>query len=184
MDNDCLPAEDEKVGGKKVPTPPPMTYYYCQPVDESVHDAVNWIRAHEKFGTTEPVTFMITSPGGIVPFGQVLMDVIASSKLQFNILAVGLVASMASIWTYGMKNVTRVMTKRTRMMIHQPSGVGFLFKDEHYTVSSMRQTREWQEKMLSEITGKTTKEVRDWIEKDLWLSAEEALELKLIDAIY
>ena len=95
-----------------------MLFEEIQP--ESIRDACEFIiKANYVYKSNEPVTLMINSPGGDVYDGFALIDLMQSSRIKVQTVAVGLVASMgALIFTAGAKG-NRVMARNSYMMLHQ-----------------------------------------------------------------
>ncbi|MFH1547677.1 MAG: ATP-dependent Clp protease proteolytic subunit [bacterium] len=140
--------------------------------------------------SSEPITLLITSPGGSVYAAMAIHDTIMRAREQHGISVIaearGYAASAAAVIMQAAD--VRLATRHTRLLIHEVS----VFKMfEQAKASSAKEEAEEMGKVndmlstiLAERSGHTLEEVNTLISKtDVWLSAEEAVAWGLIDAI-
>lgn len=130
------------------------------------------------------ITFYADTPGGSVLSGLKIYDTMNFVTSDVSVINTGMCASMGSIFLGAGAKGKRYSLPNARVMIHQvSSGAGGHVKDMQI---SMAETIKYNEKLfgiLSEATGKTKEELFAVAERDLWLSAEEALDFGIIDGI-
>jgi len=130
------------------------------------------------------ITMHIDSPGGSVKAGLSMVDVMDYISNPIQTINTGMAASMGSVLlgagTKGMRSSLRF----SRTMLHQSSGgAGGNIQDARITM------REWEKinsilfDLLGGYCGKDPKQVMEDAERDLWLSANEALEYGIIDEV-
>lgn len=133
----------------------------------------------------------INSPGGSVFDALAIYDIIRLYKerdIIISVTACGLAASAACmVIMQAASEGERVATKNTRLMIHQPKewSIGrFEPSDAEDRATELRKVSNQLLGIISERTGKSIEELNKIMErKDIWMSAEEALEFGLIDQI-
>ncbi len=132
-----------------------------------------------------PIRLFINSYGGSVYDGLALVDVIRQSRTPVHTIAVGACMSMALwVWLSGQE---RLVGESATLMFHDLSTVAF-GKTEGIK-QELKETIRLQEMLVSEIVSKSdVKEetLRDYITRkaEWFISAKEALELKLADRCY
>lgn len=132
----------------------------------------------------DDITFLIKSPGGSVTDGLAIMDTMDRIKSNVITVATGDACSMgAFLLSCGAKG-KRQATKSCRIMIHSLSGGA---RGNIHDTRITHKESEFLQEYLTDVLIKNTGQERDIIEKDLerdkWLSAEEALEYGLIDEV-
>lgn len=140
----------------------------------------------EKESSTEPIQFYIMSPGGSIGPGLAIYDTIQYIKAPVITIAMGNVASMASILLAGGAPGRRYALPHADIMIHQP----WVPSIEQVNVTQLKITTEFLEKtkeklikILAKHTHKTTKAIARDVELDKWLTPKEARDYGLIDEI-
>lgn len=147
---------------------------------------IGWLDAN--LSDEKDVKVVITCDGGEVFAGLAIYDslVMLKETRKVNVAVVGLAASMAAIILQA--GTLRTATPNSRLLIHEVRQ----FKVGEERPSDMREEAEEMSKVskiladiLSKSTGRSSEEIeRIWNKKDVWLSAEEALEFGLIDGIF
>ena len=129
------------------------------------------------------ITMYINSPGGSVPDGMALLDVMAAVSCPIRTVCVGTAASMASlIFAVG---DARDMLEHARLMIHDPllQGVsGSALKIETITKNLLK-SRETIAKIYAKVSGKTLDEIYAMTCEDTWMDAQTALDMGFADRI-
>ncbi len=126
----------------------------------------------------------INSPGGIVTSGLAIYDTMQYIKCDVATLCIGQAASMGSLLLAAGAAGKRSALPNSRIMIHQPAG-GFQGQASDIEIQAREILK--VKKRLNEIYAKHTGQPVDRIEKDMdrdyFMSPEEALEYKIIDRI-
>jgi ATP-dependent Clp protease protease subunit len=134
----------------------------------------------------KPILFMINSPGGSVDSGFAIWDTIKLISSPVITLVTGLAASMGSLLSLSAAPGKRLATKYSRIMIHQPL-IGGVIKgqatDLEIQAEEMLKTREVIVDIYAQSSGKSAEEVGKAIDRDNWLTADEALAFGLLDKI-
>lgn len=130
----------------------------------------------------EPVTIHVHSPGGSVIDGNLIFNLLASSKTDTTIIIDGLAASMMSIiMTAG---ATVKMASNAFIMIHAPSGTQRGNAKSFESIAKVLRAMETDFiKRLGARTGKKAADLKEWMNGDNWFTADEALEAGLIDEV-
>lgn len=134
----------------------------------------------------KPILFVINSPGGSVDSGFAIWDQIKMISSPITTLVTGLAASMGSILSLCAAPKRRFATPNSRIMIHQPMIGGVVqgqVTDLEIQAKEMLKTRSQLVQLYVEKTGKDTETIERAIDRDTWLSAEEAKEFGLLDGI-
>ena len=134
----------------------------------------------------EDITFFINSPGGMVTAGMAIYDTMQFIKPDVATVVMGQACSMGSLLATAGAKGKRKMLPNARHMIHQPSGgARGQATDMEIQVEEILKMK----KNLTEIyvkhnsKGKTFAQFKNDMERDKFMSAEEALEYGLIDEI-
>ncbi|MDT1061294.1 ATP-dependent Clp protease proteolytic subunit [Paracoccus sp. CPCC 101403] len=130
------------------------------------------------------ISMYINSPGGVVTAGLSIYDTMQYIKPRVSTLVVGQAASMGSLLLCAGQPGHRFSLPNSRIMVHQPSG-GFQGQATDILIHA-RETEKLKRR-LNEIyvahTGRTLEEVEEALERDRFMSPEEAKEWGLIDEI-
>lgn len=133
---------------------------------------------------TKDISMYINSPGGVVTAGLSIYDTMQYIKPRVSTLVVGQAASMGSLLLCAGQPGSRYSLPNSRVMVHQPSG-GFQGQATDILIHA-RETEKLKRR-LNEIyvkhTGRTLEEVEEALERDRFMSPEEAKEWGLIDEI-
>lgn len=133
----------------------------------------------------ERINVRINSNGGDVFSGIAIFNLLRNSKADIHIYIDGVAASMASVIALCGKPVE--MSKYARLMLHSVSGGCYGNKKEmQRCIAEIESLEDTLSQMYSEKLGMTKDEIKDsyFDNEDHWLTAEEALRLGFINAIY
>ena len=134
----------------------------------------------------KPILLVINSPGGSVDAGFAIWDQIKMLSSPVTTLVTGLAASMASVLSLVADPGKRLATPFARIMIHQPL-IGGVIKgqatDLDIQAKEMLKTRAMLVQLYAQATGKDPSIIERAIDRDTWMTAEEALKFGLIDRI-
>ncbi|KPK33087.1 MAG: Clp protease [Chlamydiae bacterium SM23_39] len=134
----------------------------------------------------KPILFVINSPGGAVDSGFAIFDQIKLLSSPVYTLITGLAASMGSLLSLAAVKGKRFATKYSRIMIHQPLISGVIrgqATDLDIQAREMLKTRNLIVKIYSEATSKDVKIIEKAIDRDNWMTPEEAMKFGLLDKI-
>lgn len=153
--------------------------------EESANDFLSQMLYLEQ-ESSDPITIYINSPGGSVNAGLVIYDCIQASEVEVNIICAGMAASMAAIILAGGQKGHRYILPHSKVMIHEPllaGGVGGSATSIKNISDSILETREIVNRILSEHTGKSLKEINKATSFDNYMNAKEAIAFGLCDEI-
>ena len=131
-----------------------------------------------------PITLFINSPGGSVSAGMSIFDTMQYVSCPVYTIATGLAASMGSFLLAAGEPGHRMAMPNAEIMIHQPlGGMRGQATDMDIAAQHILSTRDKLNRILAKRCGQLLKKIAKDTERDNWLSADEALEYGLIDAI-
>lgn len=130
------------------------------------------------------ISFYINSPGGIVTSGLAILDTMNYIKCPVATIVMGQAASMGSLLLCAGQKGRRMALPNARIMIHQPSG-GFQGQasDIEIHAREILDLRQRLNKIYVERTGQTLKTIEKAIERDNFMTPQEAKDFGLIDEI-
>ncbi len=137
-------------------------------------------------GPGKPILLVINSPGGSVDSGFAIWDTIKLITSPVTTLITGLAASMGSVVSLAAAPNRRFATPMSRFMIHQPSIMGVIqgqATDLEIHAREILKTKEQLIDLYMKATGKSREVIEKAIDRDTWMSAQEALEFGHIDKI-
>jgi ATP-dependent Clp protease protease subunit len=131
-----------------------------------------------------PINVLISSPGGHVESGDAIHDMIRFVRSPVTTVGTGWVASAGThIFLAAPKN-RRVCLPNTRFMIHQPGGgAGGPATDIAIQAKEILRTRERIARVIAKQTDQPLKKVLADMERDFWMSAEEAIEYGIVSRV-
>lgn len=133
---------------------------------------------------SKDISMYINSPGGVVTSGLSIYDTMQYIRPRISTLVVGQAASMGSLLLAAGEPGLRHSLPNSRVMVHQPSG-GYQGQATDILIHA-RETEKLKRR-LNEIyvkhTGKSLAEVEEALERDRFMSPEEAKEWGLIDEV-
>ena len=131
------------------------------------------------------IFFYINSPGGSVSAGMAIYDTMKYIKCDVSTICVGLAASMGAFLLSSGTKGKRFALPNSEIMIHQPlGGAQGQASDIEIQAKHIKNIKNKLNKILSENSGKTIKEIEKDTDRDNFMSAEEAKEYGLIDEIF
>ncbi len=161
--------------------------FFAEPVDyNSSKDIIRKLWFLELTAPGKPILLVINSPGGSVDAGFAVWDQVQMISSPVTTLVTGLAASMGSILSLCAAKGRRFATPKARIMIHQPAISGLVrgqATDLEIQAKEIIKTRESIVNVYMEATGKDFKTVDKAIDRDTWMTADEALDFGLLDKI-
>jgi len=130
------------------------------------------------------ISFYINSPGGVVTAGMAIYDTMQYIRAPVATLCIGQAASMGSLLLAAGAPGKRFCLPNARVMVHQPSG-GFQGQatDIEIHAREILSLRQRLNEVYVKHTGRALKEIEDALERDRFMSAEEAKEFGIIDDV-
>ena len=130
------------------------------------------------------IFFYINSPGGLVTSGLGIYDTMQYIKSPVSTLCIGQASSMGSFLLAAGEKGKRFSLPNSRIMVHQPSA-GFQGQatDIQIHAKEILSLKERLNKIYSKHTGKSISEISDALERDNFMTAEEAKKFGLIDSV-
>ncbi|MDB8629237.1 MAG: ATP-dependent Clp protease proteolytic subunit ClpP [Streptococcus mutans] len=135
---------------------------------------------------TKDIYLYINSPGGSVSAGLAIVDTMNFIKSDVQTIVMGIAASMGTIVASSGAKGKRFMLPNAEYLIHQPmggTGGGTQQSDMAIAAEQLLKTRKKLEKILSDNSGKTVKQIHKDAERDYWMDAKETLKYGFIDEI-
>jgi ATP-dependent Clp protease protease subunit len=131
------------------------------------------------------IQLYINSPGGSVTAGMAIYDTMQYVKPDVSTICVGLAASMgAFLLAAGAKGKRRALPN-SEVMIHQPSGgARGQATDIAIAAEHIIKIKKKMNKILSERTGQPLERIAADVERDFYMSAEDAKKYGIIDEIF
>jgi len=130
------------------------------------------------------IYFYINSPGGLVTSGLGIYDTMQYIKSPVSTLCIGQASSMGSFLLAAGEKGKRFSLPHSRIMVHQPSA-GFQGQatDIQIHAKEILSLKERLNQIYSKHTGKSLKEISQALERDKFMTAEEAKDFGLIDSV-
>lgn len=138
----------------------------------------------EKEDPDKDIEFYINSPGGSVPAGLAIYDAMQVVKPDIATTCVGMAASMGAVLLAGGAKGKRLALQHSRIMIHQVSG-GFrgTAADINVQVREINRYMETLTGILAVHTGQPIEKLQKDVDRDYFMSADEAVEYGLVDRV-
>ena len=155
--------------------------------DASANDIMAQLLVLESLDPDRDITMYINSPGGSFTALTAIYDTMNYIKPDVQTICLGQAASAAAVILAAGAKGKRLALPNSRILIHQPSMAG----DGSYGQSSdleiqareIMRIRSQMEQMLADNTGQSLEKVRADVERDKFLTAQEAVEYGIIDDI-
>jgi ATP-dependent Clp protease, protease subunit len=130
------------------------------------------------------ISFYINSPGGVVTSGLAIYDTMRYIRPNVSTVCIGQAASMGSLLLCAGAKGKRFALPNSRVMIHQPSGgAQGQASDIEIQAREILKLRERLNNMYVEHTGNALEKIEKAVDRDTFMSADEAKEFGLIDEV-
>lgn len=138
----------------------------------------------ESENPSKEISFYINSPGGVVTAGLAMYDTMQYIRPKISTVCIGQAASMGSFLLMAGEKGMRYSLPSSRIMIHQPSGgARGQATDIEIQAKEILRLRQRLNEAYVKHTGQKLKTVEDAMERDNFMSAEEAKKWGLIDHV-
>ena len=155
--------------------------------NEVVNSIIAQIFFLEMENPEKDIHLYINSPGGSVTAGLALYDIMQFIKCDVRTYCIGLAASMGSLLLSAGKAGKRYILPNARVMIHQPhvagEGISGQVTDIEIESKEMLNTKKKLTKIYSTHTKKDIKTLTEAMERNYYMSPQEALDFNLVDHI-
>lgn len=154
---------------------------------EAIDDAIFLMDLRNLEARFKDITIRVNCGGGDVYKGMTIFNAIRQSKANIIIKIDGIAASMGAVFPLGAKKGNVSASKYARIMTHRVTGIGIGNADDLRTQADEMEV--WEDNISDAISNRTgiTKEeakAKYIVNKDRWISAEQALAEGIIDSIY
>lgn len=130
------------------------------------------------------IQLYINSPGGSVTAGLAIIDTMQHIKNDVSTVCVGIAASAAALILSSGTKGKRIALPNAEVMIHQPlGGAEGQASDIEITAKHIIKTRETLNKMLAKNTGQSLSKIEKDVDRDFFMSADEAKKYGIIDQV-
>jgi ATP-dependent Clp protease protease subunit len=131
------------------------------------------------------INLYINSPGGVITSGLSIYDTMRFVKPDVSTMCIGQAASMGSFLLSAGAKGKRYALPNTRIMIHQPSGgTQGQATDIEIQAREILYLRERLNRLYADHTGQPVEKISRDVERDYFMSADQAREYGLIDQIF
>jgi ATP-dependent Clp protease, protease subunit len=153
--------------------------------DASANDIMAQLLVLEAQDPDRDIVMYINSPGGSFTSLMAIYDTMQYVRPDIQTACIGQAASAAAVMLAGGSAGKRAALPNARILIHQPSMEGAYgqVSDLEIQAAEINRVRRQMELMLARHTKRDAEQVRNDIERDKILTAEEALEYGIIDEI-
>jgi ATP-dependent Clp protease, protease subunit len=131
------------------------------------------------------IAMYINSPGGVVTSGLAIYDTMQYIRSPVSTVCIGMAASMGSFLLAAGEPGHRVALPNARIMVHQPSG-GFRGQasDIERHAEDIIKTKRRLNALYAKHTGKPIEDIERALDRDNFMSSEEAKDFGLVDHVY
>ena len=155
------------------------------PIDD---DTANIVIAQLLFLQSEDskkdISLYINSPGGYIHSGLAILDTMNHIKNDISTVCVGIAASMASVILSAGAKGKRFILPNAEVMIHQPhGGAEGQASDIEISAKHIIKSRETLNKILAKNTSQLLSKIEKDVDRDFFMTAEEAKKYGIVDKI-
>jgi ATP-dependent Clp protease protease subunit len=156
------------------------------PISDDIANAVMaQLLCLQQMDAERDIEIYINSPGGSFTALTAIYDTMRYIKPDVRTVCLGQAASAAAVILAAGTKGKRLALPNSRILIHQPATEGGYGQSSDIEIQAKEilRIRSLMEQMLAEDTGRTTEEVSRDIERDKYLTSEQALEYGIIDEV-
>ncbi|WP_372622055.1 ATP-dependent Clp endopeptidase proteolytic subunit ClpP [Falsiroseomonas sp.] len=138
----------------------------------------------ESENPNKDIAFYINSPGGVVSAGLAIYDTMQYIRSPISTVCMGMAASMGSLLLTAGEKGKRFALPNSRIMVHQPSGgAQGQATDIEIQAREILKLRQRLNEIYVHHTGQPIEAIQSKLERDTYMSAEEARDFGLIDQV-
>ena len=155
------------------------------PVDDAVASVVSaQLLFLEAENPSKDISIYVNSPGGVVTSGLAIYDTMQYISPDISTVCIGQAASMGSLLLAAGAKGKRYCLPNSRVMLHQPSGgVQGQATDIEIQAREIQLLRSRLNEIYATHTGQKVETIADAVERDYFMSPEEAKEFGVIDEV-
>jgi len=157
------------------------------PIDDQIANLIIAQLIHlESEDPEKDIQIYINSPGGQVYSGLAIYDTMQYIKPDIQTVCLGQAASAAAVLLSAGTKGKRLALPNARVLIHQPALAGGDYgqaSDIEIQANEVLRMRTWLEETLARHSNRSAEQVRNDIERDKILTAEQAVEYGLVDQV-
>lgn len=159
--------------------------FLSEEVDDGIANAiVAYLLYLDSDDQTKPIRLYINSPGGSVTAGMAIYDTMQYIKSEVITICMGLAASMGSFLLMAGTKGKRMALPHSRIMLHQPSGgTRGQATDIQIEAQEILRIRRQLNEIYAQRTGQPLEKIERDMDRDFFMSAQEAKEYGLIDKV-
>ncbi len=132
----------------------------------------------------KPIKVYVNSPGGVADDGFALYDLFRFVRAPVYTIVTGMAASAATILMLGAERGRRLIMPHARVMLHQPSTmIRGTAADIAVSAKELIRLRKKANDLYARETGRTVEQIEKELARDYWLSAEEAIQYRIVDRV-
>jgi len=192
--NDVPSRLDDEDGDEKTKTPPSIqvdkhlfdarTVLITGPINQELaRDVCARLLAMAQV-SNDPITVIVSSPGGHVESGDMIHDTIKFIAPEVRILGMGWVASAGALIYISVPKERRYCTPNTRFLLHQPSGgAGGQASDIEIQAREILKMRDRLNKLFAAATGQPMERIEKDTDRDYWMGPDEAIAYGLVGKV-
>ncbi len=133
---------------------------------------------------SDPITFVISSPGGHVESGDMIHDVVQFIGAPVRMLGTGWVASAGALIYCAAPRERRFCLPNTRFLLHEPrGGVGGMASDVEIQAREILRMRERLNNIFAAATGQPVSKIKEDTDRDYWMQANDAIAYGLVGKV-
>ena len=153
--------------------------------DEVPNIIIDQLLFLESDNPDKDIYLYINSPGGVVSSGMAIYDTMQHLRAPINTICMGMAASMGSFLLGAGTKGKRAALPHSRIMMHQPSGgAQGTAADIEIQAKEILYLRGKMHELYALHTGQTLQQIEHDMERDRFMSAEEAVSYGLIDTVF
>ena len=134
--------------------------------------------------SNDPITIVVSSPGGHVESGDMIHDAIRFVRPRVRMVGTGWVASAGALIYVAVPKEDRFCTPNTRFLLHQPSGgTGGPATDIEIQAREIIKMRDRLNKIFSDATGQPVERIDKDTDRDYWMGPDEAIAYGLVGRV-
>ncbi len=155
------------------------------PIDDHVANLiVAQLLFLESEDSKKQISFYINSPGGVITAGMAIIDTMNHIKNDVSTVCVGLAASMGAVILSAGAKGKRFVLPNAEVMIHQPlGGAEGQAADIEISAKHILRNRENLNKLLAKNTGQPLSKIEKDVDRNYFMSAEEAKKYGIVDKV-
>jgi ATP-dependent Clp protease protease subunit len=147
-------------------------------------EVVTQLLVLDEMSREKPIRVFVNSPGGLADDGFGIYDVIRFVRAPVYTICAGLAASAATIVLLGAAKGRRLILPHARVMLHQPStGIRGTASDIAVSAKELIRLRKKSIELYARETGQPSEQIEKDLQRDYWMSAEEAVAYHIVDRI-